>query len=497
MKAEIMIIGLGPGNPKDLSLGAYEELKNNEYVFLRTDRHPVVSYLQEKDIAFQSLDWVYQEYENFQEVYQRIAQEVMERAKEFGKVIYAVPGHPLVAEETVELIIKKCEENEEVDLKIMPAMSFIDVLISSLKIDPIHGLNIIDGLQLPAQQCDFKVGNVITQVYSPFIASQVKLHLMEYYQDETPIWVIRAAGVKELEKVVEIPLYELDRLSWIDHLTSVYIPPVELEGLVGGQIERLVDIVSTLRAEHGCPWDKKQTHESLKQNLIEEAYEVIDAIDKNSIEALEEELGDVLLQIVFHSQIAKENKDFSFSDVVRGICDKLIFRHPHIFSDVAADTSEEVLVNWEKLKKIEKGMDSQTEVLKAIPPSLPALIRAYKVQKKAADVGFDWDDIEGAIEKVKEEWFELKEVYSLAKQDRIIEELGDLIFSIVNMSRFLKIQPELALTKTTEKFIDRFSFIEEQANKQGKNLEEMTLEEMNFLWKQSKIHIFDKNDKNY
>lgn len=485
MDSKIDIIGLGPGSIRDLSLGAIEKMKNCKHVYLRTVKHPSVSYLKDHGIDFQSFDHIYDTSENFQEVYQNIAQEIVREAKRVGQVVYAVPGHPLVAEETVERILH-LGKAQGVRVEIFPAMSFIDALINSLQIDPIHGLKIVDGLQLASQGLDPKVGNVITQVYSPFVASEVKLQLMEYYKDETLIWILRAAGVEGEEKIVRVPLYELDRQPWIDYLTSVYIPPAEIKQLSGGQIERLLDIVDTLRGEDGCPWDREQSHESLKQNLIEEAYEVIDAINQKSSIALEEELGDVLLQVVFHAQISKEEAGFHFQDVVRGICDKLIFRHPHIFGDMQAETSQEVLTNWEKIKKVEKGMSSQTEVLKAIPNSLPALMRAFKVQKKAGDVGFDWSRIEDAMEKVKEEWNELKEVYSLGNKDRIIEEFGDLLFSIVNIGRFLKIQPEIALGQTTEKFISRFSYMEEKAQEQNKSLEDMSLEEMDQLWNEAK-----------
>ena len=496
MYGTITIMGLGPGSIENISLGSIERLKKSTHVYLRTQQHPMVSDLREMGIHFKSFGWVYEENEDFQEVYKKIAKEVIERAKEEKEIIYAVPGHPLVAEESVERLIKLCKESQ-IEVKILPAMSFIDVLIGSLEIDPIHGLKIIDGLQISSQGCDTKVGNIITQVYSPLVASQVKLQLMEYYKDETMIWVVDAAGVKGQERLVCIPLYELDRQPWIGHLTSIYIPPIGPELLSGGHIGRLLDIMETLRSEYGCPWDREQDHNSLKQNLIEEAYEVLDAIDRKSMLDLEEELGDLLLQVVFHSQIAKEDGYFSFNDVIRGICDKLVYRHPHIFSNVKVNETEEVLTNWEKLKKVEKGMESQTEVLKAIPVSLPSLMRAFKVQKKAADVGFDFKEMEDVIKKVKEEWNELMEVYSGSDEERIIEEVGDLLFSIVNIARFLKIQPELALGQSIEKFINRFSYIEKISKECGGDVGDMTLKEMNNLWEQSKTHVFGENNKNF
>lgn len=250
--------------------------------------------------------------------------------------------------------------------------------------------------------------------------------------------------------------------------------------------EDLLEIMSTLRAPHGCPWDREQDHKSLKRYLIEEAYEVLDAIDDESPAKLCDELGDLLLQVVFHAQIAKENKQFDFSDVVHGVSTKMINRHRHVFGQEEAETSDDVMSIWEKVKKEEKGLKTQTQVLKEIPGNLPALMRSFKVQQKAAQVGFDWDDVKDAMVKIKEEFGELEKAYEKDNKENIEEELGDLLFAVVNVSRFLKVQPELALTATVNKFIRRFEFVEESAAKEGKSLQDMTLAEMDAFWDQSK-----------
>ncbi|NLK22159.1 MAG: nucleoside triphosphate pyrophosphohydrolase [Epulopiscium sp.] len=249
----------------------------------------------------------------------------------------------------------------------------------------------------------------------------------------------------------------------------------------------LLEIIKILRGKDGCPWDMEQTHESLLSNLLEETYEVIDAIKKKNKEALKEELGDLLLQVIFHARISEEGNEFNMEDVADGICKKLILRHPHIFGDVVAKSTKKVLQNWEQIKKVEKGYKSQTEVLKSVPEVLPSLLRAYKVQSKAAHVGFDWDDIKDALEKVNEEWNELMEAYKNGNNNNIIEEYGDLLFSFVNIARFLKINPEFALTNTTEKFINRFEYVENTAISKDKRLEDMTLEEMDNLWDEAKL----------
>ena len=255
------------------------------------------------------------------------------------------------------------------------------------------------------------------------------------------------------------------------------------------EFDDLVEIMAFLRSSEGCPWDREQTHESLKRYLIEETYEVLEAIDLDDRDKLCEELGDLLLQILFHARIAEEEGRFDINDVITGISRKMILRHTHVFGDDRAETADDVVDNWEKIKKKEKGVKDQTGVLKSVPANLPALMRSFKVQEKAAQVGFDWDRVEDAFKKVEEEISELRDVYMSKNVERITDEMGDAIFALVNVSRFLKIQPELALTGTINKFIQRFEYIEQQSKKEGKKLEEMTLSEMDELWEQAKTHI--------
>lgn len=246
------------------------------------------------------------------------------------------------------------------------------------------------------------------------------------------------------------------------------------------KFEDLLKIMEILRSENGCMWDRAQDHHSIRRNFIEETYEVCEAIDNEDVDLLREELGDVLLQVVFHTRIEEEKGTFNIDDVADGICKKLIYRHPHIFGSVDVASTEEILNNWDELKKAEKGQESTTDTLNSVARSLPALIRAEKVQHKAAKVGFDWDDISGALEKVQEE---LDEVKRAANGDGDLpEEIGDLLFAAVNVARFADTDPEGALNATTEKFIRRFSYVERAAAAQGKSMEDMTLREMDDLW---------------
>ena len=249
-------------------------------------------------------------------------------------------------------------------------------------------------------------------------------------------------------------------------------------------VKDLEEIVRILRAPGGCPWDAEQTHQSIRRNFLEEAYEAVEAIDEGSPEHLEEELGDVLLQVVMHARMEQEAGRFDLDGVADGICKKLIYRHPHVFGDVAVSGTGEVLSNWEALKRKEKGQATNTDALEAVARALPALWRAEKVQKKARKAGFDWPDVSGALDKLSEELEELKT--AAAEGTNVAEELGDLLFSAVNAARFLKVDPEDALNGATDKFIGRFRKVEAQAAAQGKAMEDMGLEELDALWERAK-----------
>lgn len=249
-------------------------------------------------------------------------------------------------------------------------------------------------------------------------------------------------------------------------------------------IADLERIVAILRAPGGCPWDAEQTHESIRRNFLEEAYEAVEAIDEKSPEHLKEELGDVLLQVVLHARMEEEEGHFDLNGVADGICKKLIYRHPHVFGEVEVSGTSEVLSNWEELKRKEKGQATNTDALSAVARSLPALWRAEKVQKKARKAGFDWPDVSGALDKVSEETEELRQ--AVAEGSNIEEELGDLLFAAVNVSRFVHADPEEALTRATDKFIDRFRQVEALAKAEGRAMEDMTLAELDALWERAK-----------
>lgn len=255
-------------------------------------------------------------------------------------------------------------------------------------------------------------------------------------------------------------------------------------GMSNNDFDRLVEIMASLRGKKGCPWDREQTHQSLKPFLIEETYEVLEAIDEDDPEKIKEELGDLLFQIIFHSRLAEEKGQFNIYDVIKGISEKMIARHPHVFGNEKYETSEAVLKQWEDRKKDEGK--TRESILEGIPKELPSLLRAQKIQARVARVGFDWEKVEDVLKKLDEELDEFKEALNKQKQKEIEDELGDIFFVLVNISRFVGVNPEDALRKTISKFISRFRYIEMKASEMGRNLSDMTLSEMDNLWEEAK-----------
>lgn len=483
----ITIVGLGPGSPGHLTVGALDALKSGRPVLLRTAIHPTVDALRAMGVKFESCDDLYERAHSFEDVYQAVA----ERVLHMDDVVFAVPGHPLVGESSVKLIQARSPERVE----FITGPSFLDTLLITLGLDPVDGLELLDALQLDRRLPSGDLPAVVMQVHSRAVASDAKLALMERYPDDHPVVIVRAAGVPSEERRVEAPLHELDHYDWVDYLTTLYLPPLkQSEPLEANPrrwaptrwpVDPLVEVMARLRSpEGGCPWDLEQTHESLRKYMLEEAYEVVEAIDGGDPDEICEELGDVLLQVAFHAQVARENGTFDMHDIVQGITEKLIRRHPHVFGDVAVETADDVTRNWQAIKQQEKGAapEAPVSLMKGISNALPALSRANEVQKKAAKVGFDWDDIEGPVSKVREE---LAEVLS-ASPEQVGGEVGDLLFAVVNLARMLKVDPEVALTGTTAKFVRRFQHIERRAGEQGRILSEMTLAEMDSLWDEAK-----------
>lgn len=481
----ITIVGLGPGSFKHITLETWELLSNAGTLILRTAKHPCIEKLTAQGIGFTSFDHLYEQANDFSSLYEEIAQSVIARARQGEEIVYAVPGSPLVAEKTVELIRTKAK-TAEVSLTIIPAMSFLEVLYTRLGIDPINGLTIVDAADLATLPPDLATGLVITQVYNRQVASDAKLTLMDYYGDEYQVTVVRNLGLPD-EEVTKVMLFELDRLPVIDHLTSVYVPARPVRSKVFS-LDPVVDVMARLRSPDGCVWDIEQTHLSLRRYFVEEVYEVLEAIELADGVKLCEELGDVLLQIVFHARIAEESGGFTMQDVIDNVTEKMVRRHPHVFGSITVRDAAEVVLNWEQIKKREKALE-RTGVLDGIPVGLPSLMTAYKLQAKAAKVGFDWDNIAPVWDKVFEELQELREAAALpavAREREAEGELGDVLFAVVNLARFMGIDPETALNVTNNKFRKRFAYIETKLKEQKCRWEDMNLASLDILWEEAK-----------
>jgi tetrapyrrole methylase family protein / MazG family protein len=499
MAAQITIVGLGTGDENQLTLGVWKKLQKASKLYLRTEDHPVVRMLAENQVAFETFDAIYETHDRFEQVYEAIAGELIRLAQTHQQeIIYAVPGHPMVAESTVQLLKERCPQ-ENIALELLGGESFLDQAFLRFGFDPIEGFQLLDATSLGRYSFNPLLHTIIGQVYDLYTASDVKLGLMEAYPDDYPVIVGHALGIAGQEQLMEVPLYELDRVQGYSNLSLIWVPRSGKDELLNRTFSRLHEIVQILRSPEGCPWDREQTHASLRKNLIEETYEVLETIDDDDPDAMCEELGDLMLQVLLHAQMEEETGTFTVYDVIETLNEKLIRRHPHVFGSNKAENADEALVNWNAVKTEEKrkrGVDlQQLSVLSGVPRDLPGLMKAWKLQKKAAVVGFDWSDIRDVFGKVEEELAELKEVMDAdtaeAKQHQM-EELGDLLFAIVNLARFLKVDPEDALAQTNIKFVKRFSYIEEQLRIRGISFDQTDLPEMEAYWQEAKKVLKDQ-----
>jgi len=480
MKPTITVVSLGPGDPGLMTLQTADALRAAKRLVLRTEQHGVAAWLREQNIPYTTLDALYDEYWDFDELHAAMAARLWQLAAE-GPVTYAVMD--ATTDGSVAALGKV--KPEGASLIRLAGVSMADAHLTALPERQLerNGLRVIPAMDCENAQHDPRMALLITEIDSPVLAGTVKLWLTDLYDDEMPVTFIPST-VKSHRKAVQLPLMELDRQRTYDHTVAVYIPPAPMGERKRFCFADLVEILDILRGDNGCPWDREQTHESLRKYLIEEAYEAVGAIDEGDVDALADELGDVLLQVVFHANVGKSHGDFTISDVTSNICRKMIYRHAHIFGTDKCATAEEVSANWEKLKKAEKGLTSQASVLADVSKGLPALMRAHKVQKKAANVGFDWDTAMEALPKVHEEAQEVKAELDAGRDPA--EELGDLLFSCVNVTRLCGLDAEELLKNATEKFILRFTAMENLIKCDGKSLEGLTLREMDVYWNQVK-----------
>lgn len=346
----INIIGLGSSDIDSMPLGIYKRIKSSGNLFLRTEDHPVISTLKEEGLDWKAFDEVYENNETFESTYEEICRRLIE-AVQSSDVDYVVPGHPLFYETTTEILMESAESGGY-RVNIVGGQSFIDAVISAVEVPVNEGFQLLDASTLRLEDLSHKKHTIITQVYDQLSLSEVKLTLLDYYPAEMNVKIVTAAGGSD-EMVYETPLYELDHMQMRSNLMALFIPEMELETQNNRSIYHMMELFDTLVSEDGCPWDKKQTHESLEKYLIEEAYEVIEAIERQDDEAIVEELGDILLQVALHSAIGNKDGYFNFLDVLSSMNEKVVRRHPHVFSDVTVEGMEDLDRVWEQAKKAE------------------------------------------------------------------------------------------------------------------------------------------------
>ncbi|HET7489765.1 MAG TPA: nucleoside triphosphate pyrophosphohydrolase [Acidimicrobiales bacterium] len=465
MTGRVVAAGLGPAGPDLLTAATVAAIGRIPARYLRTTRHPAAAAVP----GAHSFDALYDRADTLEEVYAGIVDALAEAAAAEGEVLYLVPGSPAVAERTVELL----RADGRVALEVLPAVSFADLAWDRLGVDPLAaGVRLVDGRRFAEEAAGERGPLLVAQCDSALVLSEVKLAV-----DDPPpaVTVLQRLGLPD-EVVREVAWDDLDREVEPDHLTSLWIPV--LAAPVGRELLRFEELVRTLRRR--CPWDREQTHATLARHLLEEAYETVEAIEgldgTAGMEHLEEELGDLLFQVYFHATLAAEEGCFTLADVARGIHDKLVHRHPHVFGQVQADTAAQVVANWDRIKTAEKGRES---VMDGIPTALPSLLHAAKVQRRAASVGFDWSSVDGAYPKVAEE---LEELRAEPSED----ELGDLLFAVVNVARHLGHDPETALRGASAKFARRFRAVEAMARDRDLDLHALDLAGLDALWDEAK-----------
>ena len=478
----VIVVGLGPGGPEFVSEQTRHEILRAHHRYLRTAVHPSAALVPDAT----TFDHLYDSAETFESVYAEITSTLVDAAIAHGEVLYAVPGSPLVLERSV----RHLREEARVQCVLLPAMSFLDLAYNALGLDPIEvGLRLIDGHEFATAAAGQTGPMLVAHCHANWVLSDIKLAVDDAQEcgasnDDVAVTVLQRLGTPD-ELITHTTWAKMDHAVEADHLTSIYVEGLNIG--VAQHYARFHALARTLREQ--CPWDIEQTHASLIPHLIEETYEVVDAVhaldpeDSSTDGALIEELGDLLYQVEFHATIAEQEGRFTIADVTQGIHDKLVRRHPHIFADVLADTTDEVLTNWEAIKRTEKG---RTSIFDGIPTSLPSLAYAYKTQRKAASVGFDWPDVHGALPKIAEETAELMTAHSTGTVEDIAEELGDLLFAVVNVARHLKVDPEVALRNAVGKFRQRFEAVEQLATARGLILTSADLATLDQLWEEVK-----------
>ncbi|GAC1444408.1 MAG: nucleoside triphosphate pyrophosphohydrolase [Chloroflexota bacterium] len=501
---DLIIVGLGPGTWESLTVQAASILQSAVDVYVRTSVQPSIQSIQSHvpNVHFHSFDYLYDSQSSLEDIYSQITEEIARLVREHERVVYAVPGSPALGETTVRLLLEHFASTE-VDVKVVQGLSFAESMLTAVGISDAGWIEVFDAGEIALMAEESPLGELsgqkvpqpwrapvttssllISPLFDRTMAAYVKLWLGKYYPDEHGVQLVQSPGTSA-QRVESIQIFELDRIEDIDHATTLYVPPIS-ENENARTFAGLMQVTRRLRGPGGCPWDREQTSLTLKPYLLEEAYEVLDALDSEDPQLLSEELGDLLFQIAIHSQVAAESGAFTIEDVLQNIVCKMIGRHPHVFADLQLETAHDVRQAWEGFKQREKP--ARVSVLEEIPRGLPALPRSNLMQKRVASVGFDWPDANRVMDKVDEELQELRRaIDSDLPKDRQREEFGDLLFALVSVARHLRIDPEEALRLANRKFAGRFHYVESRAASLNKALRDMNAEELDRYWNEAKL----------
>ena len=486
----VVVVGLGPAGADLLVPAARAALESCPVRYVRTARHPAVAELATDGIELEALDAHYEAASDLEACYRSIVEALLAAAREHGTVAYAVPGNPAVAERTVELL-RHADARGDVALDVVPGLSFADAAWSRLGVDPMStGARVLDGRALEPERLDRGVPMLVAQCDTLLVLSDVKLALLDLLDAQAEITVVQRLGLPD-EAITAVALEDVDRVVVPDHLTALFVPATGASA--SGELARLLALAAVLRRPGGCPWDAEQTHHSLTRYLLEESYEVVEAVealpalapdgvapDDPAYAALVDELGDLLYQVIFHAVLAEEAGAFDMSDVARGIHDKLVRRHPHVFGDPGsemsdAETSDAVMANWEQIKKDEKGTES---IVAGITPGLPSLLYAHKLYRKAASVGLDPGDVDESLARIDAAVTRLRTAESTDAEPV----LGELLSAAVALARALGVDTESALRGWSAAFRDRFEAMEGLARDRGIDLHALSPPEVAGLW---------------
>lgn len=469
----ITVVGLGPGNPQLITTETLNAIERIPVRFVRTQQHPSAHLVPNAT----SFDDVYDTASSFDSVYDSITAELLSAARTHDHILYAVPGSPLVLERTVALL----RQQSDVEVSVLPAIGFLDDVWRVLNIDPVESaLSLIDGHTFAESAAGRTGALLVAHTHANWVLSNIKLSIDDI-DPNTPVTLLHHVGLPD-ECIVSTTWSEMDRTLDADHLTSLWIPALGTP--VAAEMVRFHSLARTLRDE--CPWDMEQTHTSLVRYLLEETYEVVDAIehlnadDPSTDDDFIEELGDLLYQIEFHAAIAEEQGRFTMADVARTVHDKLVARHPHVFGDVEVSSSSDVENNWEAIKRAEKP--ERTGIFDGVVQAAPSLSFAAKVQQRAARAGFDWPNVDGPLAKISEEATEVRDALTSGDPEATHTEVGDLLFAVVNVARHLDIDPESALRSAVHKFRSRVEAVESLASERGLVMKDMSLQQLDELW---------------